>query len=181
MFWIFFPLFLRKTFWHCCAFTSKSALCMLFSVYLFGPGTHCRCATCTSLPTDCQWGGGPYAATLLLYSQVNKIYSKRVVCPNFRHPALTLSITKYIFLQHAYSIYKVHKQRMTKLGQDAKVKAHYPAWANSARKDLFLYYSISYLYFYFMKWIVFKSWICRVLFHINYIVVVVHFAITTVK
>ena len=37
---------------------------------MFGPGTHCRCASCTNLPADCQWGGGPYAGTLLLYAQV---------------------------------------------------------------------------------------------------------------
>ena len=36
---------------------------------MFGPGTACRCSTCHSLPKDCQWGGGPYAGTLLLYLQ----------------------------------------------------------------------------------------------------------------
>ena len=41
-------------------------------LYLFGPGTHCRCASCTNLPADCQWGGGPYAGTLLLYAQVKR-------------------------------------------------------------------------------------------------------------
>ena len=36
---------------------------------MFGPGTACRCATCHQLPKTCQWGGGPYAGTLLLYLQ----------------------------------------------------------------------------------------------------------------
>ena len=42
---------------------------------MFGPGTECRCATCNKMPDKCQWGGGPYAGTLLLYLQeiaVNK-------------------------------------------------------------------------------------------------------------
>ena len=42
---------------------------------MFGPGTSCRCATCNKMPDICQWGGGPYAGTLLLYLQeiaVNK-------------------------------------------------------------------------------------------------------------
>jgi hypothetical protein len=42
---------------------------------MFGPGTHCRCATCTSLPYDCTWSGGPYAGTLLLYAQVTYYYA----------------------------------------------------------------------------------------------------------
>ena len=79
----------------------------------------------------------------------------RVVCPNFRHPALFSSFTKYIFFQvkivfqnfwmdcqflnyfslrgwfiifvaYAYSIYKVRKPRMTNLGQGVEVRAHYP-------------------------------------------------------
>jgi len=37
---------------------------------MFGPGTHCRCATCTELPLQCTWGEGPYAGTVLLYAQV---------------------------------------------------------------------------------------------------------------
>ena len=28
-----------------------------------------RCPTCHQLPKTCQWGGGPYAGTLLLYLQ----------------------------------------------------------------------------------------------------------------
>ena len=36
---------------------------------MFGPGTACRCSTCHQLPKTCQWGGGPYAGTLLLYLQ----------------------------------------------------------------------------------------------------------------
>ena len=36
---------------------------------MFGPGTRCRCHNCTKLPRDCEWGGGPYAGTLLLYLQ----------------------------------------------------------------------------------------------------------------
>ena len=42
---------------------------------MFGPGTPCRCSDCYKLPDFCQWGGGPYAGTLLLYLQeiaVNK-------------------------------------------------------------------------------------------------------------
>ena len=37
---------------------------------MFGPGTACRCATCTRLPDTCKWGKGPYAGTLLMYAQV---------------------------------------------------------------------------------------------------------------
>ena len=77
------------------------------------------------------------------------------VCPNFGHPTLTLSFTKYKFLQgnnssatignrllvlelfqlfngyllfsqHAYSINKVRKSRMMTLGQGVEVRAHYP-------------------------------------------------------
>ena len=77
------------------------------------------------------------------------------MCPNFGHSALTSSFTKYKFLQvkksfatvvnglsilklfklsngdlcfsyYAYSIYKVRKPRMTKLGQGVGVRAHYP-------------------------------------------------------
>ena len=79
----------------------------------------------------------------------------RVVCPNFGHPALTPSFTKYNFLQvkksfatlvnelsvlkllqlsngdllfskHDYSLYKARKPRMTKLEQGVGVRAHYP-------------------------------------------------------
>ena len=78
------------------------------------------------------------------------------MCPNFRHPALTPSFTKYKFLQvknsfatlvnelsvlklfqlsngdllfskHDYSLYKARKPRMTKLGQGVGVRAHYPS------------------------------------------------------
>ena len=48
--------------------------------HMFGPGTACRCATCTRLPDTCQWGGGPYAGTLLLYAQemaLNVVWSQR--------------------------------------------------------------------------------------------------------
>ena len=38
--------------------------------HMFGPGTACRCATCTQLPDTCKWGRGPYAGTLLMYAQV---------------------------------------------------------------------------------------------------------------
>ena len=77
------------------------------------------------------------------------------MCPNFGHPALTSSFTKYIFLEvtnsfatlvnelsvlklfqlsngdvlfskHDYSLYKARKPRMTKLGQGVGVRAHYP-------------------------------------------------------
>jgi hypothetical protein len=42
----------------------------LSRAYIFGPGTDCRCATCTSLPVTCGWGKGPYVGTVLLYAQV---------------------------------------------------------------------------------------------------------------
>ena len=48
--------------------------------HMFGPGTACRCATCTQLPDTCQWGGGPYAGTLLLYAQeiaLNAMWTQR--------------------------------------------------------------------------------------------------------
>ena len=48
--------------------------------HMFGPGTACRCATCVRLPDTCQWGGGPYAGTLLLYAQemaLNVLWSDR--------------------------------------------------------------------------------------------------------
>ena len=38
-----------------------------------------RCADCDKMPDTCQWGGGPYAGTLLLYLQevaVNKILTQ---------------------------------------------------------------------------------------------------------
>ena len=56
-------------------FPALDILCcyLYFRTYLFGPGTHCRCATCTALPRDCAWGGGPYAGTLLLYAQVQHV------------------------------------------------------------------------------------------------------------
>eukprot|EP00092_Neocalanus_flemingeri_P005814 GFUD01006258.1.p1 GENE.GFUD01006258.1~~GFUD01006258.1.p1 ORF type:complete len:628 (-),score=188.16 GFUD01006258.1:577-2460(-) len=49
-------------------------------VHMFGPGTLCRCATCTELPRECEWGQGIYAGTLLLYAQeiaMNKMWSQR--------------------------------------------------------------------------------------------------------
>ena len=75
--------------------------------------------------------------------------------PNFGHPALTPSFTKYKFFQmknsfatlvnelsvmkllqlsngdllfskHDYSLYKARKPRMTKLGQGVGDRAHYP-------------------------------------------------------
>jgi len=48
--------------------------------HMFGPGTLCRCATCTQLPKECEWGQGIYAGTLLLYAQeiaMNKMWSQR--------------------------------------------------------------------------------------------------------
>ena len=77
-----------------------------------------------------------------------KIY--RVVCPNFEHPALTSSFKKYNFLHvknsvqtivyrlsvlkllsfrmvillfSAYSIYRVHQPKLTRLGQGGEVRA----------------------------------------------------------
>ena len=86
--------------------------------------------------------------------KICEISMYRVVCPNFGHPALTSSFTKYKFLQvkrsfatlmnelsvlklfqfsngdllfskHDYRLYKVRKPRMTKLGQGVGVRAHY--------------------------------------------------------
>jgi len=48
--------------------------------HMFGPGTLCRCATCTELPKECEWGQGIYAGTLLLYAQeiaMNKMWTQR--------------------------------------------------------------------------------------------------------
>lgn len=48
--------------------------------HMFGPGTVCRCPTCTELPTECQWGTGIYAGTLLLYAQeiaMNAMWTQR--------------------------------------------------------------------------------------------------------
>jgi len=48
--------------------------------HMFGPGTLCRCSTCTELPTECEWGQGIYAGTLLLYAQeiaMNKMWTQR--------------------------------------------------------------------------------------------------------
>ena len=48
--------------------------------FFFGPGTPCRCATCSTMPKICEWGGGgPYGGTLLLYSQelaMNHLWSQ---------------------------------------------------------------------------------------------------------
>jgi len=55
------------------------ALSRYLRFYMFGPGTVCRCATCTKLPAECQWGAGPYAGTLLLYAQeiaMNLVWSQ---------------------------------------------------------------------------------------------------------
>ena len=83
-----------------------------------------------------------------------KVLSK-VVCPDFGHHALTSSVTKYecqqvknsfptivngllvlklfklsngdlLFSQHAYSIYKVRKLRLTKLGQVIRIQGTLP-------------------------------------------------------
>jgi len=39
---------------------------------MFGPGSFCRCATCTELPLECTWGSGPYAGTILLYAECTR-------------------------------------------------------------------------------------------------------------
>ena len=70
------------------------------------------------------------------------------MCPNFGHPALTPSFTKYRFFQAKNSIAtlvnglsvlklfqlsngdKARKPRMTKLGQGVGVMAHYPITIN---------------------------------------------------
>lgn len=41
-----------------------------FRVYLFGPGTHCRCPSCTALPQDCQWGSGKDDVYILINRRV---------------------------------------------------------------------------------------------------------------
>lgn len=49
-------------------------------VHMFGPGTRCRCDTCTELPCSCTWGRGIYAGTLLLYAQeiaMNLMWTQR--------------------------------------------------------------------------------------------------------
>ena len=48
--------------------------------HMFGPGTLCRCPTCSDLPNECAWGQGIYAGTLLLYAQeiaMNKMWTQR--------------------------------------------------------------------------------------------------------
>ena len=47
--------------------------------HMFGPGTKCRCPTCTELPRDCTWGHGIFAGTLLMYAQeiaMNELWSQ---------------------------------------------------------------------------------------------------------
>jgi hypothetical protein len=58
---------------HWCSGCTKSTT-------LLCTGTACRCASCTALPAECQWAGGPYAGTLLLYAQeiaMNRIWTQR--------------------------------------------------------------------------------------------------------
>jgi len=45
------------------------ALAALGKAALFGPGTQCRCAECTDMPSACAWSKGPYPGVLLLYMQ----------------------------------------------------------------------------------------------------------------
>ena len=95
-------------------------------------------------PLSGQWRGESWSSCMY-----------RVVCPNFGHPALKSSFTKFksmqvknsfatrvnklsvlklyqlsngdlLFSKHDYSLYKVGKPRMTKLGQGVGVRAHYP-------------------------------------------------------
>ena len=45
---------------------------------MFGPGTACRCASCSRPPKECGWGFGPFPGVLLLYMQeiaVNAVLS----------------------------------------------------------------------------------------------------------
>ena len=94
-------------------------------------------------------------AHILRDENQDKNLSNRVVCPNFGHPALTPSFTKYqflqvknrfatlvnelsvlklfqlsngdlLFLKNDYSLYNARKPRMTKLGQGVGVRAYYP-------------------------------------------------------
>ena len=63
-----------------CTVLYCTVLARFTRAHMFGPGTACRCATCTQLPDTCQWGGGPYAGTLLLYAQemaLNVLWSGR--------------------------------------------------------------------------------------------------------
>jgi hypothetical protein len=46
-----------------------TSLARFTRAHMFGPGTACRCAACSSLPRECEWGQGIYAGTLLLYAQ----------------------------------------------------------------------------------------------------------------
>ena len=46
---------------------------------MFGPGTVCRCARCSYLPQECEWGQGPYAGGMSLYLQeitLNHLWSQ---------------------------------------------------------------------------------------------------------
>jgi len=55
-------------------------LARFIRAYMFGPGTTCRCPTCTELPSECKWGHGIYAGTLLLYAQeiaMNRMWTQR--------------------------------------------------------------------------------------------------------
>lgn len=58
----------------------STVLSMFVRAHMFGPGTVCRCATCTQLPQECQWGKGIFAGTMLLYTQeiaMNHIWTQR--------------------------------------------------------------------------------------------------------
>ena len=57
-----------------------TSLALFVRAHMFGPGTRCRCSTCIVPPETCEWGGGIYQGTLLLYAQeiaMNKIWTQR--------------------------------------------------------------------------------------------------------
>ena len=57
-----------------------TAVARFTRAHMFGPGTVCKCPTCTELPQDCRWGKGIYAGTLLMYAQeiaMNELWSQR--------------------------------------------------------------------------------------------------------
>ena len=55
---------------------------------MFGPGTVCRCSDCIHLPDQCQWGGGPYAGTMLLYLQEIALNKLVMVTISIAYPIL---------------------------------------------------------------------------------------------
>ena len=57
-----------------------TAVARFTRAHMFGPGTLCKCPTCTELPQSCRWGKGIYAGTLLMYAQeiaMNELWTQR--------------------------------------------------------------------------------------------------------